>query len=398
MDGVAMRILITFLLITLCAAPVLADDFEDFKNQNNSGFQGSKDEFKTYKEETLNAFEAYKKVMDEEFKAYKKEIEKYWDTTEVSTNTKWVEYINNYRVRKIVDFDKQEIKIDIIGGTSADIKPVLKDLINEDRGNAFRRDPVAYNTEKKLREKIPEIVADKVEAEPVITDILTDKKKLNDNELNKLADKLIAGSQTSTTISQKTGQHVASATIKLPSDTYVKAAEKVKPYVSDFSGKFKVAPALVMSVIYNESRFNPLAKSYVPAYGLMQIVPTSAGVDAMQFLEGTKKVPAPSYLYNPANNVKLGTAYINIIYYRYFKGVKDPLSRLYCSIAAYNTGAGNVAYAFNRNNGGKYSISKALPVINSMSPQQVYKHLKFNLKYEEARNYLVNVSSKMRDY
>ncbi len=59
-------------------------------------------------------------------------------------------------------------------------------------------------------------------------------------------------------------------------------------FVEGYAGEFKLDPALVMSVIYNESRFNPLAKSYVPAYGLMQIVPKSAGVDAIQFLEGKK--------------------------------------------------------------------------------------------------------------
>ncbi len=125
-----------------------SESFEDFKAQNEKSFEGSKQEFTDYKKDINEAFEVYQKIQNEEFLAYKAEIEKKWDDTEVSTDTKWVEYLNNYRVRKIVDFDKQEIRIDIIGGTKDDVKPVLKDLFQEDRGDAFRRDPVAFNTEK----------------------------------------------------------------------------------------------------------------------------------------------------------------------------------------------------------------------------------------------------------
>jgi len=393
-----MKLLTVILSIFLTFSFAFADGFDDFKSQSIGDFENSKSEFDTFKDKTLKDFETYKRIIDEEFNAYKKEVEKYWDTTEVSTNTKWVEYLNGYQVRKIVDFDKQEIKIDIIGGAPSDIKPVLKDLINEDSGSAFRRDPVAFNTENKLRQQIPDIVTDKIIDKPIITDILSGKDKLTDKELNDLSGKLLANSNVSTGISNTTGKQVVSATIKLPSDTYRKSAQKVKPYVETYSKKFDLDPSLIMSVIYNESRFNPQAKSYVPAYGLMQIVPKSAGVDAIQFLEGKKKILAPSYLYNSENNVKIGAAYLHIVYYRYFKSVSDPESRLYCSIAAYNTGAGNVAYAFNKNNGGRYSISKAVPVINNMSPKQVYEHLRFNLRYEEARKYIVNVASKMKDY
>lgn len=78
--------------------------------------------------------------------------------------------------------------------------------------------------------------------------------------------------------------------------------------------------------------------------------------------------------------------------------MKNSTSRLYCSIAGYNTGAGNVAYAFNKSGGKRYSVQNALPVINSMTPQQVYDHLKKNLRFDEAKKYIVNVSTKMKDY
>ena len=83
----------------------------------------------------------------------------------------------------------------------------------------------------------------------------------------------------------------------------------------------------------------------MPAYGLMQIVPESAGKDATQQLFGQPKLLAPSYLYNSDNNIQVGTTYLNILYYRYLRKIENPTSRLYCTIAAYNTGAGNVAKA-----------------------------------------------------
>jgi len=335
--------------------------------------------------------------MEEEFEAYKAEIGKKWDTTEVSSNTVWVEYLNNYNIRKSVDFDKQEIRIDVINGGEANLAPVLEDLLKEDRADAFRRDPVAFNTEKKLRKQIPDIKTGKVCDEKVIQGMFSENS-LTDKDVEDLADKLIKTGDVKIDKSIKTDTPVVSLTVKLPQDSYKKAADSIKGTVVRYANEFKLDPALIMSVIYNESRFNPLAKSYVPAYGLMQIVPKSAGIDAINFLEGKKKILAPSYLYNAYNNVKIGSAYLHILYYRYFKGVSDPVSRLYCSIAAYNTGAGNVAYAFNKNNGGRYSVNKALPVINNMTPDQVYNHLRKNLRYDEAKRYIVKVSSKMKDY
>ncbi len=376
-----------------------SESFEDFKAQNEKSFEGSKQEFTDYKKDINEAFEVYQKIQNEEFLAYKAEIEKKWDDTEVSTDTKWVEYLNNYRVRKIVDFDKQEIRIDIIGGTKDDVKPVLKDLFQEDRGgDAFRRDPVAFNTEKRLRDQVPDAVTAKIQDDSILASVYSDKK-LTDKDLSSLSDSAFNQSTVQQNTSLKTGKPFVSLTVKLPADSYKNAAKNVAGFVEGgYAGEFKLDPALVMSVIYNESRFNPLAKSYVPAYGLMQIVPKSAGVDAIQFLEGKKRILAPSYLYNAENNIKIGSAYLHILYFRYLKGVENPQSRLYCSIAAYNTGAGNVAYAFNKNNGGRYSVSKALPVINSMSPEDVYKHLRYNLRYAEARKYIVKVYEKIKDY
>ncbi|MGM0622924.1 MAG: transglycosylase SLT domain-containing protein, partial [Campylobacterota bacterium] len=134
--------------------------------------------------------------------------------------------------------------------------------------------------------------------------------------------------------------------------------------------------------------------SHIPAFGLMQIVPNSAGKDVNNFLRGQKVAPSSNFLYNPDNSILFGSTYLHILYYRYLSKIKDPQSRIYCVIAAYNTGAGNVARAFTGSN----NTSKAARKINTMTPQQVYDHLVKNLPYDETKKYLVKVSDRLSLY
>lgn len=58
--------------------------------------------------------------------------------------------------------------------------------------------------------------------------------------------------------------------------------------------RFEVKPSLIFAVIETESAFNPRATSSAPAYGLMQLVPTSGGRDSYHFVHGVRAVPGPS--------------------------------------------------------------------------------------------------------
>jgi len=99
-----------------------------------------------------------------------------------------------------------------------------------------------------------------------------------------------------------------------------------------------VDPALVAAVAHTESAFNPLARSPVPAFGLMQIVPRFAGREAYAQLYGVDAILPPGYLYQPQPNIELGVAYLARLERVYFREVRDPVKRRFMAICAYNWG------------------------------------------------------------
>ena len=69
-------------------------------------------------------------------------------------------------------------------------------------------------------------------------------------------------------------------------------------------------------------------------------------------------------------------------------------SKLYCAIAAYNTGPGNVSKAFT----GLKDVSGAIGSINNLSPDDLYTFLTQKLPYKETREYLVKVTERIKMY
>lgn len=86
---------------------------------------------------------------------------------------------------------------------------------------------------------------------------------------------------------------------------------------------------LIISQMYQESRFNTKAKSFAGALGLMQVLPRTA------------KEMGYSNLTEPANGIGAGIAYMNWLRDR-FPGEMDFQERLYFTLAAYNAGTGHV--------------------------------------------------------
>ena len=181
---------------------------------------------------------------------------------------------------------------------------------------------------------------------------------------------------------------------KLPANTLSNQAKRYLPEVKVQAARYNLEPALLLAIIHTESSFNPLARSPIPAFGLMQIVPTSAGKDVSNFLQGKPLLLSPEYLFKANNNVEAGSTYLHILSNRYFKNVRNEQSRLYMSIAAYNTGPGNVAKTLSGSN----SLNQASIAANAMSADKIYAYMVNNLPAQETRNYLQKVVKRTAYY
>jgi membrane-bound lytic murein transglycosylase C len=174
-------------------------------------------------------------------------------------------------------------------------------------------------------------------------------------------------------------------------------ARLAAPYVDAVrreAHRYELQPSLLLAIIETESAFNPRARSAAPAFGLMQLVPNSGGCDAYQYAFGSLRIPDPDYLYVPDNNIRLGSAYLQLLDRRDLHGINNLQSRGYAVVAAYNTGAGNVARAF----GGTTHVGTAADTINKMSSNDVLRHLQERLPFDETRKYLTNVVARRSRY
>ncbi|MGC9421908.1 transglycosylase SLT domain-containing protein [Vibrio sp.] len=189
---------------------------------------------------------------------------------------------------------------------------------------------------------------------------------------------------------------IISYKVNLPNNSLATRAKTYQPLALEESGKWALDPALVMAIMHSESAFRPQAKSHVPAFGLMQIVPTTAGHDVNRRIRQIDAPMTEADLYQPDINVETGAAYLHILNSSYLKAITDDQSRLYCTIAAYNTGAGNVARTFNPDR--STNIRQAALIINQLTPEQVYQRLIQHLPYEETKQYLQKVSTRMALY
>ena len=97
--------------------------------------------------------------------------------------------------------------------------------------------------------------------------------------------------------------------------------------VNEASQKWNIPKALIFAIIRQESAFNVRARSAADAFGLMQLIPSTARQTAKKF-----KLPYRSFrdLYNPSKNISLGTAYL--------KSLLGHYNSFVFSVAAYNAG------------------------------------------------------------
>lgn len=316
-----------------------------------------------------------------EHEAFRREVMEKWGEKQMveSSQKVWVEYSDDMESRFSVDFEKGEVKVEVLSDrnepvkvTSGRIQKSVEDMLGS-------------------RGKTIDFKSEVVEQKPV------SDKPILENQIKVVPKEVAAKSSTHShkEVSTSTGvKKVSSVVLQLNPDHLNQRAQKVRPYVEKYAKMYGIDVPLVFAIIEQESAFNRMARSGKNAYGLMQLVPKYGGKDAYMYVYKIDDEPEPEFLYDEENNIRLGTAYIKILMTREFPAIKEKINKMLCTIAAYNTGAGNVARAFT----GKLSVSGAAGQINAMSNGQLYNYLRQNLHHPEARGYVKGVTDKMRKY
>ena len=376
-----------------------------------------------------NKYDDSEKKLREKREKFKKAVEKKWDTYEESTSKSYVSYSKDLSSRTIVDFDKGEVTIELIvdeedpkndsydSNSDLDLRlfttklklsskflsinprllNVLMMLVFQEDEDSNNDDSVNSSFTKRLSKLLKEKGDD---GEPILKDQLVDASgkavETVGNTLGIAKDLISDKTKKVRMHFAKDGKKRTIISIKIPlSDNHMeKRRERYKELIEIEARRFNIPTEIALAIAETESAFNPKAKSHVPAYGLMQLVPKTGARDAYQWIYKKDKFISGRYLYKPRNNVELGCAYLSMIRHHYFSAIRDDELAYICAIPAYNTGVGNVSKALIN----KTNIREASKKANKMNKDELYDKLYSDLSSKEAKNYLKKVWTRKENY
>ena len=314
-------------------------------------------------------FEALIRTLSQEAQAH-------WGDQRSATRQEYVKYFNNYRTRVFVDFDQGRVHIETLDHDDLRHAIVMTLLTPDDpdKVDLFSDKDIALGDEPVLYEQVLDD-----QGQPIRWEW----------RASRYADYLVENHLTQ----KKTGRGtVYGVDFELVQDHMQQRQYQYASIVQTHARKYGIDESLIYAVMRTESSFNPYAVSHANAYGLMQVVPATAGRDVFQRLKNRSDKPTRSYLFQPWNNIDTGVAYLHILETMYLKDIQDPLSRRYAIISAYNGGAGNVFRTFSQDR------QRAIRDINSLQPSQVYWALTKRHPLSESRRYLEKVTEAERDF
>ncbi len=442
-----MKRLLIIAALLLTSGVCYSQSNDDIRKKFEENKKNMQDDFKATADKFSREFDEYQKKIVAEYNNYVKKIEGKWgkENATMSDRDKWVEYSSGDNTRSVVDFkegvakvqtvlsDEELADIELVAkrlqegvnkllstkGQSVDYdskyipktplakNPIMNDMlavVTEKRDNKpqattvnkeqYAVKPKVKNNKSAAKGEAKSVKYGAMSAPPKSEGIKNSDKSDGNDEAVKAIIK--EGKPTITQSVTGDGKKVNIVTIETPlvKNHLSVSAQRYHEAVTKNAKRFGVDATLIFGVMEQESHFNPKAKSYIPAYGLMQIVPKYAGRDAYKYIYKEDKLLTQDYLFTPDKNIEIGVAYLKILHDRYFKKITDAKCRELCMIAAYNTGAGNVSRAFT----GNTNIYKAIPEINKLNYEQLYNHLKSKLPYKETQDYIVKVTTKREKY
>lgn len=316
-----------------------------------------------------------------------------WGKRESGTlpsRTRYVKYTENYKNRVVVDYDAGSILIEHLDEDKAKDKlrnaAVIALLTPDDPGavDLFSDKEIALTGKPYLQEMVVDqsgaVLKSREDVERYADYLTTNQMKRRTIDANGVSKNVI---------------YVQMSMVNAHLD---KRAVQYAATVRKNSENTTVSRSLIFAIIKIESSFNPYAVSSAPAYGMMQLVPTSGGREAYRKAKGEDVSPSKEYLFDAENNIELGSTYLGVLLNDSpLRQIQNPVSREYCAIAAYNTGPSNVFRAFSTLTG-KARQADALDRINSMRPDEVFEALRTKLPYEETRGYIVKAVEAKKRY
>jgi len=386
----------TFVCYFLFTTPCLVAQNSINPDSINDSFSNMNDSFTSFQNSITTDFYNYKENQQKQFNDFKKAIQEKWgqNNFSYSDSVNWVEYSYDINKRTIVNFKEGTAKVELL------VDPANADneqAIEEDVINAIKNLSITKGKKNDIDKSFEE--ENVLSENPILENQLKTRQGaiVTKNNINAFAKEVIKNEKIKKEIisgDDNESRVIVSISIPLAPDYLKVRAEKLLPIINKYSSKYNIEPELILSVIHIESYFNPKAISHANAVGLMQLVPSSGGYDSYNYVFGKNTEPTKQFLYNPDNNINLGTAYLKILMTRYFNNINNNESKRYCVIGSYNTGVGNVCRTVSNNTIVRHTVNK----INTMTPAQTYKFLSQNLSYKEARDYIVKVNDKYLMY
>jgi membrane-bound lytic murein transglycosylase C len=354
------------------------------------------EKYELQKNRMLTKYEIEKNIMIADWISQKADILKRWGDFKNSTKKEFVNYSDDLNSRSSVNYDEGYVEVEtlveenetkeqaieklkkhiekIIKSEDASGKPIVKDQIDFDK----KIEPVEKKVKpiKKVEDEVEDIKKLKVE-------------KVDDKKIEKFVSENVTENNVKIEKVKSEDKKVKQkVTVKIPlkdKHTLIRA-KKYYDLTKKYSKKYGLDPEYTLAVMETESYFNPYARSPIPAYGLMQLVPATGAYDASKLVFGEHKKLEGKLLYNPELNINLGAAYFDLIFNRYLKKYKHlKFKYLVACTAAYNCGPTRISRFMKKKDYSKYS------------DRDFYIEIKNNIP-EETQNYIDKVLKRTNKY
>jgi membrane-bound lytic murein transglycosylase C len=329
-----------------------------------------------------------RKKVAEAYASLRTNVQKRWGKTDtkVAERTVYVKYTQGYKSRVVTDFDHGMLTVETVDGKNP----------QESLKNAIVAALLTSNDPGSVDLFTDKDVVLEPDRKPYLYGLVHDntgKSVRTREQAEQFAQYLLAHKvQTRPVTGDQGGETALFVKLPMVRNYEAKGAERYRAAAEKYAAQYRVSPSLVLAIMRTESNFNPFAVSNAPAYGLMQLVPTSGGREALKRVQGVDQTPTADYLFDPDHSIELGSAYLGILSNTEFRAVENPDSRDYCVIAAYNTGPHNVTRTFASDR------KQAFSDINQMQPPAIFERLKTNLPLQETRDYVVKVTGYRKDF